>query len=46
MISTVKADFFPVKLEFMRNYRLPVSKEENENLGFDDPASEFIFRHV
>ncbi|VDK50187.1 unnamed protein product [Cylicostephanus goldi] len=38
MFSTVKADRFPVKLEYMRNYRLPISEEDNDRLGFGDPA--------
>ncbi|CAJ0607980.1 unnamed protein product [Cylicocyclus nassatus] len=38
MFSTVKADRFPVKLEYMRNYRLPISEEDNVRLGFGDPA--------
>ncbi|CAJ0565572.1 unnamed protein product, partial [Mesorhabditis spiculigera] len=38
MISTVKADYFPVKVEFMRNYRLPISEKENLELGFGEPS--------
>uniref|UniRef100_A0A7E4VRA1 phospholipase A2 n=1 Tax=Panagrellus redivivus TaxID=6233 RepID=A0A7E4VRA1_PANRE len=38
MISTVRADVFPVQLELMRNYQLPVSEAANRELGFSNPA--------
>lgn len=37
-----RADCFPVQLEFMRNYVMPLSKKENEELGFDCSKG-FIF---
>lgn len=40
--TTVRADTFPVQLDLCRNYRLPVSDKENDDLGFTDPNGNFI----
>lgn len=37
MFTTTKADSFPVQLELMRNYQLPLSEKENNDMGFTNP---------
>ncbi|PAV87880.1 hypothetical protein WR25_08657 [Diploscapter pachys] len=42
--TTVRADTFPVQLELIRNYQLPLSAEENDELGFTDPGNVLMWQ--
>ena len=42
--TTVRADTFPVQLELIRNYQLPLSAEENDELGFTDPGNVLMWK--
>ncbi|KAI6235237.1 Phospholipase A(2) [Aphelenchoides besseyi] len=44
MFTTTRADVFPVQLEFLRNYRLPISEEDNQELGFLDPKELHLWK--
>lgn len=44
--TTVRADTFPVQLDLARNYRLPISEKENNDLGFTDPKELSMWRAV
>ncbi|VDK46119.1 unnamed protein product [Anisakis simplex] len=44
IIPTVCVETFPVQLELMRNYELPLSEEENNDLGYACPSDMKIWR--
>lgn len=42
--TTVRADQFPVQLDLLRSYTLPITNKENDDLGFEDPNGLIILR--
>ena len=44
VVTTTQADKTPMKLRLLRNYRLPLSDEENARLGFGRPSEQKQWR--
>ncbi|KAL3075125.1 hypothetical protein niasHS_013348 [Heterodera schachtii] len=44
MFTTTRADFSPLQLELMRNYKLPTNDEENEELGYWTPDDLLLWK--
>lgn len=46
MFPVVRADCFPIKLDFMRNYRLNLSPQDNDELGFHEPSEILLWKAI